>query len=152
MTVGKTQQSLDVLVDNQDRLALLFKSLEALPDLRPDFRRETFRCLVKDQEFWIGHQRASDRQHLLFAPGQFIAHVVAPLGERGEKVIDAVQGPSFSPRACRSCGDEIFLDRQRRKDLTAFWHEPQSRLGDTKRRQTYKGEPVERGFAILGGQ
>src|SRR5215471_9475221 len=141
MTVGKTQQGLEVLVDNQDRLALLFKSLEALPDLRPDFRRETFRCLVKDQEFRIGHQRTSDRQHLLFAPGQFVAHVVAPLGERGEKAIDAIQGPLLCALARRSGGHEIFLDRQRRKNLTAFWNESQSRLSDSKRRQTDEREP-----------
>ena len=46
MPVGKTQQGLKMLVDNQDRLALLFKALEALPDFRPDLRRQTFRRLV----------------------------------------------------------------------------------------------------------
>src|SRR5712671_326114 len=67
MAVGDADQRLDVLVDDQDRLAGGLERREALPDLGTDERREPLGRLVEDQEARISHQRAADRQHLLLA-------------------------------------------------------------------------------------
>ena len=40
-----------------------------------DHRRQALERLVQQQQRRIGHQRARDRQHLLLAAGQLIAHV-----------------------------------------------------------------------------
>jgi hypothetical protein len=42
-----------------------------------DQRREAFGGFIEDQEFWIGHQRAADRQHLLLAARQRLGALVA---------------------------------------------------------------------------
>ena len=52
-------------------------------------RRQPFGCLVENEQLGIGHQGAPDRQHLLLAAGQLVAHVAPPLGELGKKVVDA---------------------------------------------------------------
>ena len=62
--------------------------------LLDDDRREALERLVEQQQRRIGHQRARDRQHLLLAAGELVAHVAAPLGEAREQLVDRRQGPS----------------------------------------------------------
>ena len=81
MAVGDRDQRLDILVDHQDRLAGLLQPRQALPDFLPDQRRQTFGRLVENEQPRIGHQRAADRQHLLLAAGQQIAHLVGAFRE-----------------------------------------------------------------------
>ena len=51
--------------------------------------RQPFRGLVEQQERRVGHERASDRQHLLLAAGELVAHVGAPLPQAGKHRVDA---------------------------------------------------------------
>src|SRR2546423_2579665 len=74
--VGEAHQPLDVLVDDEDRLSSLPQALEALPDFLAHERREAFGRLIQDQKMRIGDERPPDRQHLLFAAGELVAHVV----------------------------------------------------------------------------
>src|SRR5262249_18683678 len=67
MTIGDADQRRDVLVDHQDRLAGILEAREAVPDFGADERCESLGRFVQDQEPRVGHQRATDRQHLLFA-------------------------------------------------------------------------------------
>ena len=44
-------------------------------------RRQALGRFVEDEELRVGHQAAADRQHLLLAAGELVAHVAAALGE-----------------------------------------------------------------------
>src|SRR5487761_1030531 len=63
---GAGAERSEILVDNDAGDA----AVAQLPDDRPDFfgdaRRQTFGGLVEHDQVGIGHQRASDGQHLLF--------------------------------------------------------------------------------------
>src|SRR4051794_9017425 len=61
VTVGEARQGVDVLVDDDDRLALLFEARQTGPDLGPDERRQAFRRLVEDEELRVRHQGPADR-------------------------------------------------------------------------------------------
>src|SRR5881409_1342891 len=56
-----------VLVDDQDRLAPRLEPVHAAPDLGADEWCQAFGGLVENEQARIGHQRASDREHLLLA-------------------------------------------------------------------------------------
>ena len=93
-------------------------SLHCGGELIDDHRRQPFERLVQQHQRRIGHQRARDRQHLLLAAGQLIAHVAAALGKTRKQLEDGVEIPGARPR-----GDgEVFLDRQRRKYLALLRH------------------------------
>src|SRR5215469_1753793 len=68
--VGDPRERPHVLVDDQDRLPPRLEPLHAAPDLGADQRRESLGRLVQNQQAWIGHQRAADREHLLLAARQ----------------------------------------------------------------------------------
>ena len=82
--VGQPDQALDVLVDDQRGLTRLAQSREAQPDLLAHQRRQSLGGLVENQQARVGQQRTADRQHLLLAAGQLVAHVLLPLGEAGK--------------------------------------------------------------------
>src|ERR1700728_3316576 len=60
MAVGDSGQRVDVLVDDQDRLAGGAQALQATPDLVADQRGEALGRFVEDNQARIGHQRAAD--------------------------------------------------------------------------------------------
>ncbi len=66
-----------------------------------DDRREAFERLVEQQQRRVGHQRARDRQHLLLAAGQLIAHVAAPFLDAREQVVDRASESQRPGRATR---------------------------------------------------
>jgi hypothetical protein len=84
VTIGNAGKRRHVLVDHQDGLPGRLEPAQALPDFSADQRRETFGRFVEDQQPWICHQRAADRQHLLLAAGQLISHVAEAFGEPGK--------------------------------------------------------------------
>ena len=52
-----------------------------------------FGRLVEDKQPRIGHQRAADRQHLLFAAGELVAHAGVALGKPRKQGIDRIERP-----------------------------------------------------------
>jgi hypothetical protein len=98
MAVGQANQRAHALVDHQDRLALALQPVEARPDLLADQRCQPLGRLVEDQELGIGHQRPADRQHLLFAARELVAHVALALGEPRKKAEGALEGPGIAAR------------------------------------------------------
>ena len=57
-----------VLLDKQDRQPFVLVDLaDDLENLRNQERSESEARFVEHQQFWLGHQGAADRQHLLFA-------------------------------------------------------------------------------------
>src|SRR4030081_1242507 len=75
-----------VLVDDQDRLALRLEPFHAAPDLGADERCQPFRRLVEDEQARIGHQGASDREHLLLAAGERAAETARASRELGKEL------------------------------------------------------------------
>src|SRR5215510_13694721 len=63
----------EVLFHQKDRKALILKSADRLADLLNYDRCETFGRLVQQQKTGAGPQNTPNRQHLLFATGQFRA-------------------------------------------------------------------------------
>jgi hypothetical protein len=70
---------------------------------------ESFCRLVEDEQFGIGQQRAANRKHLLLAAGELIAHVSAPLGQRGEELVDARERPAVAAGAGDRGGNQILF-------------------------------------------
>src|SRR5262252_389871 len=68
--LGHLQALRHILLDQQDGRSLRVDALDQREQLLDQERRKTKRRLIKDQELRLGHQAASDCQHLLFAAGQ----------------------------------------------------------------------------------
>src|ERR1700674_5067675 len=144
VTVGELGDRLKMLVDQQDRLALALEPRQALPDLGAEQGGETLGRLVEHEELWIGHQGAADRQHLLLAAGELIAHMAEALAKPWEERIDPIERPARRIlRARRGGRDQILLDREGRKDLPAFGNEAEPGLGDAVGLKTDQRQAVE---------
>src|SRR6266705_4575133 len=109
-----------VLLDQHDRKRVLVdQALQGLEQDLDDDGREPFERLVHEQQGRIAHQRAPDREHLLFAARDLVAPVPAPLGELRKEIVDACQRPAAGAR-----GDgEVLLDREGREDVARLRHE-----------------------------
>ena len=109
---------------------------QALPDLGADQRRQAFGRLVEDQQPRIGHQRAADRQHLLLAAGQKIAHAAEPLGEPREQVADPVERPGLGGVGAVGGGrDQVLARGQVGENLPPLRHQADAELGHPIGRQ-----------------
>src|SRR5262245_23862853 len=118
--VGQLQQRGEMFVDEQNGLALRLQARKAFPDFKPQQRRQPLGRLVEDEQLGIRHQGAADRQHLLLAAGEFVAHVAAPLRELGKKIVDPLERPSRHGKARSRGRDQILLDGEGGKDLPAL--------------------------------
>src|SRR5271163_1204960 len=148
VTIGDAQQRADVLVDDEDRFAARFQSCEASPDLGADQRGESFRGFVEDQQLRIGHQRAPDRQHLLFAARELVAEMRSSLGETRKQRIDFRQRPFGRAEARRRRRDQILLHRERREYLSPFRNEAEPVLRPDEGRRVGEVAALE-GYAPL---
>ena len=120
-----------------------------------DHRREPFGRLVHQQHRRVGEERACDREHLLLAAGELVAHVGEPLRQAREQLEHARLRPVTRPR-----GDlEVLVHRQRGKDLALLRHiaEAGERAGiDRHARDALSGEQdvalMQAGVAHDGGK
>src|SRR5690606_15152589 len=125
VAVGDLDELCDILVDHEDRLTVGLQARQAIPDFLADERGEAFGCLVEDQKARIGHQRATDREHLLLAAGELVAHVAGALLQAREDLPDACERPGpVRPRAVRGRRDEVLVDAEIGKYLAALRYEP----------------------------
>lgn len=127
--------------------ALIFSMMEK--NLLDDDRREAEGRLIKQEQRRTGHDRAGDRQHLLFAAGQRAARLGAALGEDGEQVENVVEvlfdvvlvvaeeGPKI----------QILLHGEIGEDQTAFRHLADAERYDLVRPERVDGMPPEEDFA-----
>ena len=143
--VGELDQRAEVLVDEQDGLTLVLQAGETFPNFEAQQRREPLGCLVENEQLGVRHQGAPDRQHLLFAAGQFIAHVASSFGELRKKAVDPVERPSRGREARRGRRDQVLLDGEGWKDLPPLGNEPETSLRDSVWRQADQGQIVENG-------
>ena len=136
MVVCQTQQWAEVLVDHQHRDAGLLERLQAMPDLGAYQGRQAFGGLIQHQQPGIGHQRASDRQHLLFAARQVQAQVACALLQARKQLVHPLQGPRvLAAKAVVGRGHQILVDREIGEHLTLFRHQPDAQPRDLVRGQ-----------------
>ena len=64
---AELEREVRVLLDQQDGQAFFLELPDRFPQALDDDRRQPFGRLIHDQAVRVGHQRASDRQHLLLA-------------------------------------------------------------------------------------
>src|SRR5262245_14989733 len=110
--LSEPQDFARLLLDDDRRHAFLaYDVAEHAEQLLDDDRRQAFQRLVEQQQRRVGHESAGDRQHLLLASGELIAHVGTSLGEARKHTIDGPQVPAARPRS----HGEVLLDRQGRE-------------------------------------
>src|ERR1700716_962576 len=80
-----------VLLDQQNRDALIAQHLDDLADLRHHSGHQPFGRLVEQDDLRLEHHRAGDRQHLLLASRQRTAGLAAALGQDREEGVDLVE-------------------------------------------------------------
>src|SRR3954447_26587725 len=80
-----------VLLDEEDRRALLVDLHDDLEDPLDEDRRETHRWLVEEEQLRPGHERAAHRDHLLLAAGERPRALRAPLEQPREELVDALE-------------------------------------------------------------
>ena len=102
-------------------------------------RRKTERQLIDQQQLGLAYDRATERQHLAFAPGQETGKTLAQRGERREERKD--QRFELTPfgriGAMRRCDDQVFSDREVGKYLVAFRHQHDAARGIGVRRLVF---------------
>ena len=100
-TVGDVERHQGVLLDEQDRRALLVDLDDDLEDLLDEDRREPHRRLVEQEQVRLRHQRPPDRAHLLLAAGHRPRLLRLALGETREErehAVEVVLQPALSFR------------------------------------------------------
>ena len=130
---ASADQRAHVLVDHQDRLALALQPVEARPDLVADQRRQPLGRLVEDQQLGVGHQRPADRQHLLLAAGELVAHVALALGQARKEAEGALERPGIAARgAVGGRRQKVLAHREVGEDLAALGHQAEAEAGDAE--------------------
>ena len=117
------------------RLAQADHRVENLVD---QHRREPHRRLVEQQEPRVAHQRAAHRQHLLLPAREIAGRQRAPLLQRREQIVDALQRVVILRMAAVGAELEIVLHRERREHLARLRH-----LGDAARDTRMRRQPVD---------
>ena len=90
-SVGDVEGHQRVLLDEQDRRALLVDLDDDLEDLLDEDRGQPHRRLVEQQERRMRHQRTADRAHLLLAARHRPGLLRLPLGQAREQMEDALE-------------------------------------------------------------
>ena len=122
-------------IDRPEALRLLDRAI----DLGAHQRREPLGGLVQDQQARVGHQRATDGEHLLLAARKLAAEVALPLRELREQRVHALERPRRRARSPGRGRDEVLAHGEVGEDLPPFGHQPEPRLRDAIR-----GQPVQR--------
>jgi hypothetical protein len=142
---GDRQRHVGVLLDEQDRGALLVDLDDHVPDLLHDQRREAERGLVEQQVARLGHQRAPEGEHLLLAAGEVAGELLAALGEAREEGVDAVEVvPQVAAVGGVAPDAQVLVHVELPEDPPAL-HD----LGDPGTHRLRRVEPVDR-FAVEG--
>ena len=92
---------------------------------------EALRRLVHDHEHRIGHQRATDREHLLLAAAQLVAPVMPALLEPREQLEHTADAGRR-----RAGNREVLVHGQRREHPAPLRHEAEMHAVDPVRRHT----------------
>src|SRR5215472_12596722 len=121
--VGDLDRALDVLVDEQDRLAFAGQPLDQVIDERSDARLDSGGWLVDQEQGRIVHQAARDLELALLPAAQGARGLPAPLPEYGEPFVgttDQFLDTSRLAPVAPGAQPQVHLDSEVRKDAGAL--------------------------------
>lgn len=117
------QRQARVLLHQDDRhAALVHQRADGAAQFLHDDGGQPFHRFVQQQQGRIGHQRAGDGDHLLFAARQLVAQIAAALFEARKGPVDPRDIPGARPRH----GSQVLLHRQRREHPALLRHPAQA--------------------------
>ena len=133
--IGDPQALLRVLLHEQQPDAGLAHPAQRREQFLHHGGREPERWLVEQQDVRIGHQRAADRQHLLFAAAHGARDLGGAFAQAREQPEHLLAPCGFAVARAPRIGAEqqIFLHRQVAEDAAAFGHQRQPAFDDLVR-------------------
>jgi hypothetical protein len=132
--VGDGQRHRSVLLDQDDGSAHPVDLPHGLADALHELRRESERGLVEQQQARLGHQRPSDREHLLFAPRQQTRPLCPAVVQPREEVVHAgirLSTP-LTPRTSPGARPQVLRHGQISEDPSAFRDLHDARMDDVR--------------------
>ena len=139
-----------LLLDQQDRDATARDLLQQAAHALDDHRREPLGRLVHHDEVRIAHQRAADRQELLFAPRQHAAGSVGALPQHREEREHVVLRPPPGTAAGFHAERQVLANGERRKDRPILGHVAEPSAGDLVRLELVDSLALEADAADRG--
>src|SRR5215472_4668146 len=131
--VGDGSREPEVLLDQQDREALLLELADGAADLLHDHRRESLGRLVEHEELRAGAEDPPDGEHLLLAAGELGALAVQALLQIGEQLEDLLDCQPALLDLRRQ--QEILLDVEAGEDSALLGTDRDAEPRDAVRRQ-----------------
>src|SRR5258705_4632239 len=121
VAIGERRERREVFVNDDRGDSGLAHGLNDSPDFSSDEWGKAFGRLVQDQQRGIGHERSSDREHLLLAAGELLAAMRESLGESWKSVKNTIECPLVTAiGAAVRRHQQIFSYREIRKDAASF--------------------------------
>src|SRR5215813_9063628 len=89
-----------------------------------DIGLNAFGWFVENQQFWLEHERAADRELLLLTAGEIATTASQHLLEHGKQLKDSFRNCSdaVSVFADTNTDTQILFNGQMRKDLPTLWY------------------------------
>jgi hypothetical protein len=138
--IGERRGEAEVLLDHDDRVALLAQAFDDLAELLHDDRRQALGDLVEQEQARAGAQDARDGEHLLLAARQARALARRALLQVREHRVDLLE--AHAVRAERRRQHQVLLGRQAREDAALLGAVADAEAGDAVRREV-------RGLGVL---
>src|SRR5215471_895659 len=133
--VGDLQRLARVLLDEEDRLAFLLELTQDQENSRDELGGEAQRRLIEQQQRRARHQRATDREHLLFAAAQRGSQLVTSCAQGGKPLKDRIDVSADLRIAARECAHaQVIEHRHALEDGPAFRHLAEAQGNDFVRR------------------
>src|SRR5262249_19552404 len=130
--VGDRHAYVEALLDKQHRETFRLQTFDDSDEPVDDDRREPLGGLVEQQQFWTGHERAADREHLLPTARELAAGRSASLRQSRKHLVDMLDLPARAPGGGKQ---EILVDGQRSEDAAMLGNQRQAAPGDFMRGQ-----------------
>ncbi len=147
--LGDRERLRHVLLDEQHRHALIADPPHHREQLVEQLRREAERRLVEHEQSRPRHERAPDREHLLFAaahrPGELIAPLLEPCEEAKHLAHPRL---ALVARGEIAAELEVLAHRHLRKELPPLGHEREPLRHDRRRRGRQR-RVVEQHLALV---
>src|SRR5260370_17980108 len=122
-----------------DGLFFFLQPFDGATDFGGDQRRKTFRRLIEQKHPRITHQRAPDREHLLFASRERAGILRVALAQPRKQGVNPLDIPGVLGRALALLRhDEVFPNRQRRKDAAPLRYK-----ADSEMREPFRAQPPD---------
>ena len=151
--VGEARQGVDVLVDDEDRLALALEPLQAGPDLGADQRRQPSVASSRISSFGLVISARPIASICCSPPESCAPRLARRSCSRGKSRRRARASSAARPERAAAVATRFSSHGQRRKDLPALGHEADAGLGDAVGRRARRARgPRSRSSPPRGGR